>query len=474
MNVVFATPPITLEERYGDLAGAGSDAPSLGILLLAAVARQAGFDAAVLEASALGLSQNETLERIGQHRPDILALTSTTLSIFHAHSLADRAKARFPGLKVLIGGPHLSAAPRETMERFPAFDIAVQGEGEATIAELLQVLKNATPLEAVQGILFRDGEQLRETDRRPYIEDLDTLPFPAFDLLEGFPGRYAPAPFKTRQLPAASLVTSRGCPNECIFCDRSIFGSHCHAHSTEYVVDMIRKLHDEYGVREFSFEDDTFVTFKKRLREVCERLIELDLGISWSCLGRVDHVTSENLALMKKAGCWQISFGIESGDQQILNTIGKRVTLDQIRQAIAWTREAGIMAKGFFIVGHPGETRQTLRATLDFALELPLNDISVTMLTPFPGTELYDRADEFGTFDDDWAKLNLLNAVFVPRGLTRHDLEQAQRDLSRRFYLRPAVFADYLGRLARNPAMAGALWRGFRSFLKSVGGGRGG
>jgi len=468
MKILLTTPPISLEERYGSLAGAGSAAPSLGILLLAAAARQAGFEARVVEAAALNLELEAVLARVAAEAPDVIGISSTTLSIFHAHTLAERAKQLRPGLRTVIGGPHVSAAPEETMRRFPAFDVAVLGEGEQTLVELLRAMERGEPLEDVPGIVCRAGDGLRTTAPRPFLRDLDRLPFPAWDLLDGFPDRYAPAPFKVRRLPAASLVSSRGCPNTCIFCDRSVFGARCHGHSAEYVVTMMQTLRRDYGVREFSFEDDTFVTFKKRLREVCERLIEQRAGLSWTCLGRVDHVTPENLRLMRQAGCWQISYGIESGCQPILDVIGKGVTLEQIRRAVAATREAGILAKGFFIVGHPGETRETLQCTIDFALELPLNDISVTMLTPFPGTELYRRAAEFGSFDDDWRKLNLLNAVFIPHGLTAEDLVRAQREMTRRFYLRPRVVVDYAGRLLRNPRMLKGLLKGGLSFLKSI------
>jgi radical SAM superfamily enzyme YgiQ (UPF0313 family) len=228
------------------------------------------------------------------------------------------------------------------------------------------------------------------------------------------------------------------------------------------------ELHRRYGIREFSFEDDTFITFKQRLREICERLIALDLGISWSCLGRVNHVNPDNLRLMRQAGCWQISFGIESGSQEILTLINKRVTLDQVRAAVRMSRAAGILTKGFFILGHPGETRQTLRMTIDFALELPLDDISVCLMTPFPGTELYDRATEFGSFDPDWGRMNLLSVVFVPHGLTQDDLLQAQNELLRRFYLRPRIVAGYGRRLLRNPALAKGLWGGFRALVSST------
>lgn len=468
MKVFFSTPPLSLQERYGSLAGGGSTSPSLGILILAAVARNEGFDCTVVDASALALAQDVLLERLEGVRPDILCISSTTLGIRNAGSLAAEAKRMIPSLKVVVGGPHITAAPLETMERFSAFDIAVIGEGELTLDELLLALSSGNSLSAVQGLIFREGNDLIDTGRRPFIRDLDSLPFPAWDLLEQFPVRYLPAPFKVMKLPAAVLVTSRGCPNKCIFCDRSVFGSSCHGYSAEYVVRQMSELYHRYGIREFSFEDDTFITFRNRLKEICERLIELRLDISWTCLGRVNHVTAENLRLMRKAGCWQISFGIESGSEEILTLINKRVTLDQVRQAVRLSREAGIRSKGFFIIGHPGETHDSIRTTIDFALELPLDDISVSLMTPFPGTELYRRAAEFGEFDPDWANMNLLNIVFIPRGLTRNDLVTAQKELLRRFYFRPRILFDYGKRLLRNPHMAKGLWNGFKSLTLSI------
>lgn len=467
-TVFFATPPVSMEERYGSLAGAGSSLPSLGILLLAAVTRQHGYPTLLVDAAALNLGPEDLLVRVKAACPDVLGLSATTFSIFHAAAFAARVREILPDITIIIGGPHASAVPQETMQRFREFDVAVVGEGEETIIELLEALASGAALDAVAGIVLRHEDRIIATGRRAFLTDLDQLPYPAWDLLEGFPGRYPPAAFKVRRLPAASLVTSRGCPNRCIFCDRSVFGSNCHAFSAGYVVSMIRHLVEQFGVREFSFEDDTFITFKKRLVAICQEIISLGLDVSWTCLGRVNSIDAETLVLMKRAGCWQISFGIESGSQEILTAIHKNVSLDQIGRAVALCRDAGILSKGFFIVGHPGETRQSLQQTLDFALKLPLDDISVTMLTPFPGTEIYERAAEFGEFDRDWSRMNLLNTVFIPHGLTHEDLEESQRAMLRKFYLRPRIVLGYLRRLAATPAMMRGLATGVRAFFRSV------
>lgn len=231
---------------------------------------------------------------------------------------------------------------------------------------------------------------------------------------------------------------------------------------------MIRHLVDNFGIREFSFEDDTFTSFKKRLQAICQGIIDLGIDISWTCLGRVNSIDRETLELMKRAGCWQISFGIESGCPDILKTIHKNVTLEQIEKGVRLCHDVGILSKGFFIVGHPGETKETLAKTLAFAKMLPLDDISATMLTPFPGTEIYERAEEFGKFDRDWSRMNLLNTVFVPYGLTREDLEQFQRRMLKEFYLRLRIIAGYVKRLITNPTMIKGFVLGAKAFFRSV------
>lgn len=469
MRILFATPPVSRQDCYGDLEEAGSSAPALGLLILAAVARDLGHEVAVLDGVAMQLDAAAFHSRLAAFAPDLLALSATTFTVTAAAAVVAEAKSRRPDLLTVIGGPHVSAVPEETLARFAAFDLAVVGEGEATLAELLAALADERPLIDVAGLVVRDGGQLRTSAPRTPIADLDTLPLPAWDLLDGFPQRYAPAPFKVRQLPAASLVSSRGCPNRCLFCDRSVFGDRCRFHSAAGVVAMVRVLRERFGVREICFEDDTFVTHRPRLEEICRRLTELDLGVTWNCLARVNQVTAEHLALMRRAGCWQVSFGIESGSQPVLDLIGKQATLEQIRAAVAMTRAAGLRAKGFFILGHPGETRATLRETIDFALSLPLNDISVSLMTPFPGTELHRRAAEFGTLDPEWERMNLLTPAFIPHGLTAADLLAAQRDLLRRFYLRPRTFADYAARLLRQPSLLGPLLQGGMALVRKVG-----
>lgn len=473
-SVVFMTPPLSLKARYGSWAKAGNAMPSLGIISIAAITRREGFDSWVIEAAARDLDQEQVLQKIKEIEPSYVGLSATTFSISTAAQLVKRIKLINKDTIIIVGGSHISATPRETMERFSGFDVGVIGEGEATIVELLRALENSEDLKQVEGIIYRakkdekEGAQIFLNAPREAIEDLDQLPFPAYDLLEGFPKAFHPPPFKMARFPAASIVTSRGCPNRCIFCDRSVFGTRCRAFSSEYIITWIKELVRKYGIKELLIEDDTFVLFKSRLIEICEGILREGLDLSWSCLGRVDMVTPEILKLMHKAGCWEIGYGIESGVQDILDLEQKRIDLAQVEQSVAWTKEAGILTKGFFMMGHPLENEETMRKTINFAKKIPLDDISVMMLTPFPGSELYNMAQHYGVFNNDWNKMNLLQPVFIPKGLDEETLNSYTRKMLRGFYLRPRIIWGYLLRIAKHPGTIFRILKGFYAFLITV------
>jgi len=229
---------------------------------------------------------------------------------------------------------------------------------------------------------------------------------------------------------------------------------------------LIKDLRENHGVKEILIEDDTFVIVKDRIREFCDLLISESVDVTWSCLGRADRVDPDLLRLMKKAGCWHMSFGIESGDPEILRGVNKNLDLKQIQSAVGWSHQAGLRTKGFFMVGFPGETQKSLQATHDFALSLPLDDISIMQLSPFPGSELYDAASHYGEFERDWRRMNALNTVFVPTGLTRSDLDDARSRLLRAFFFRPAIAWRTFLLLATQPRAYALLFRALTSLLR--------
>jgi radical SAM superfamily enzyme YgiQ (UPF0313 family) len=470
IRAVLVNPPHSLKERYGDMRAAGNTMPALGLLQLAAVLRRDGIETAVVDAPSRGLGFAGTAAEIRAFRPHAVGMTAFTPSVGNAARLAGMLKEAEPGLPVVLGGPHVSAAPEETLRRFAGFDAGVIGEGDPRAPELFRILAGGGDLKGMPGIILRsDGGVIRTPGEPPLLKDLDSLPFPAWDLAPGFPSAFRPAAHTYRRLPSATTFTTRGCPELCAFCDRSVFGNAVRAHSAGYVVDLMELLVRKYGVKDVTIYDDAFPLLKPRLMAVCEQIRKRSLDLTWSCNSRAALADPETLAAMKAAGCWQIGYGIESGDQEILDRIAKRLRLEEVEQAVRLTEEAGIRTKGFFMIGHPGETPETIRRTVDFAKLLPLSDYQICFFTPFPGTRGRTEAESWGNLDDDWSRMNLLYPVFIPFGLTREELAWQAARSYREFYLRPRIILRYLIE-ARDPGRALKILRGGLAMLASLAG----
>jgi len=465
-SIFIANAPYSLNDRYGKLAPVGATLPHLGLLMLGAVLREKGHKVRVIDASAQGLNYEQTLAKAKKFRPDIIALTAVTPSLLKTVKLAEIMKKAFPTVPIVIGGPHFTAVPGQTLLDYAVFDYGVVGEGEATLKELIEALSaGRSPLD-VPGVAFRENGRISFGAPRSVIRNLDSLPFPAWDLLDGFPRHYHPALFKYRKLPSTHVISARGCPNKCIFCDTSVFSRQIRFHSSEYVLEMIGYLVKRFGVKEIIFEDDQFLISKKRVAEICEGFLAAKWGISWCCSGRVNSVNDlELLRLMKRSGCWQINYGIESGSQEILNAANKGITIAQIERAVGLTHEAGILSKGYFILGLPHETQKSITNTIHFAKGLPLNDMSAFILTPFPGSEMYDVAEKYGTIEKDFEKMNLLDVVYVPNGLSKENLLDFQRRFMWEFYIRPRIIENYIIRVLKNPTNLLNMLRAFKGFV---------
>lgn len=286
----------------------------------------------------------------------------------------------------------------------------------------------------------------------PLISDLDSIPFPAYDLVSDF-SLYNPPPSNYKKIPVANIITSRGCPNLCTFCDHSTFGRKLRQRSAKNIADEIELLYHQYGIREIAFVDDTFTLRPQRIIEIFNILEQRGIKFPWTCMSHINTVNFEVLKFMRDTGCWHISFGIESGNEGILRLIKKNISLDVARKVIRWCHELGIRTKGFFIVGHPGETVETIEQTIQVALDMALDDIIVTLNTPLPATEQCREVHRYGTMTEaDWSKFNMWNPVFIPAGLSEDILQKKHKEFYRRFYLRPRI-----------------MWRYFCSFFSSAG-----
>ena len=442
-KLLLVYPPITPRERYSSAIGAsGGRQIPLGIYYLAAFTGRHGFKTDVIDAEATQQTNAQIIDRLHAGGFNVLGISSTTVAFHRALALAQAVKAASPETVVVIGGPHVSSQPTHPLE-WHAFDFAVRNEGELTLVELLEALAGRRPLEAIAGLVYRSDTGVVVNPKRPFIQDLDALPFPAYDRIDDLT-RYTPPPCNYKASPVANVITSRGCPSRCTFCDTNTFGRRVRFRSAENVAAEIEHLSRAYGVREIAFVDDTFTLRRQRIVDLFQRTRAMGLRFPWTCMARIDTVDEALLQTMRANGCWHISFGIESGDADILKIIRKDIDLSATRRVIAACRRLGILTKGFFIIGHPAETPATIEATIRLALNLDLDDVVVTINTPIPGSEQFDRAAQYGTLDiSDWSKYNYWNPVFVPHGMSREVLTAKHREFYRRFYLRPHILWRY-------------------------------
>ncbi|MCX6707673.1 MAG: radical SAM protein [Candidatus Woesearchaeota archaeon] len=465
-KIIFVKAPATLKDIYGDLAAAGNEQAPIGLAQLAAITRQNNHDTEILDCGALNLGYSQALKIILDKKPDYVGLSSTTAFVDHAGKLAKMIKQKNNKITILVGGPHITALPEKTMDKYPQFDIGVLGEADITITELLESLDNKKDLSSVKGLMYRQGKKLVKTEPRGFVEDLDTLPMPAYDLLPDITKYYMPPANSLYRLPSISIITSRGCPMQCTFCANVVFGNRCRAHSAEYVMKTIRYLYDNYGIREIQIYEDNFAAYRERLIKLCKMLIKEKLDLSFWCMASVNMVNPEVLKLMKQAGFWQIAYGCESGSQMMLDKYKKNVKLERIDQALKWTKEAGISTKGFFMIGGPNETNETMKQTVDFIKRLPLDDFHVTFFAPLPGSEIYANVKKYGTFDEDWEKMNMFDKPsFIPHGLKEEDMVYYYKKAYRQFYLRPRTIWYFIKKL-RNPTVAKKIIISGFAFLK--------
>ena len=466
-KIVLVNPPLTGGERYGRLASAGVYMPPLGLGFLSAELRARGFEVGILDCEALRLTTEQTISRVLRFNPDYVGITAVTLSIYSSAELAEGLKKNNDSLCVILGGAHITAVPEETMDLFPQFDVGVIGEGEVTTVELLRAIQQNKPLNNIKGIVYRDDGELIKTPQRHLIENLDILPPPAWDLFPDLKRCYRPSAFGFKRLPSMSLITARGCLGKCSFCSDILWRRQYREHSAEYVIKMIKELYHVYGFRDLVIYDGTFGVNRGRLVKLCEMLIKEKLGLAWSCNFRIEMAEPGILRLMKRAGCWSIAYGIESCSQKILDFLQKDISLETIAKGLRYTKESGIVCKGYIILGTLTESPETIRQTMSGVLKLDLDLLTVNHFTPFPGTLDYKRADKYGEFNRNWRLLSQHNLVFTPLTLTQHQIDHSIRTITRKFYMRPRIVWKYI-KMCLNLYHFKALFYGLIAFLKFI------
>lgn len=423
-NIVLLNPPLSAKSVFGDFADWGGYSIPTGLCYIASFLRQHKYNVSIVDADALKLNIEETVEKIIQLNPDILGITAKTMWIINAYKVATAIKKKM-SIPVVIGGHHVTALPEKTLIDFLSFDIGVLGEGENTFLEIIENINSGKDISNIQGTVTRINESIKINSARQRINNLDELPVPAWDLLPDISTHYRPWLFSVKKLPAFQLMTSRGCPWHCTFCDRSVFGNNVTYHSPEYIVSIIKHVCKKYKVKHIMFDDDNLLLHKKKLLDLLRLLKENKIYIPFSCESRVDNIDDEILKSLKKAGCWQIQIGIESGSQIILDKMDKRITVNKIKNAIDLIHKNGIRVFGYILIGYPGETIETLEQTVNLIKECKIDDIGVNFFSPLPGALIYKDVRKYGEFNEDWENMNSMNGKFyIPQSLTTEIMEE--------------------------------------------------
>ena len=436
--------------------------PPLGVAYLAATARRAGYRASIIDAQALNHSHAQLTRAVAQAGADVVAITATTFNWPVVAQTARRLRASSPGLKIWVGGPQLSLYPDECMEE-QAIDVAVVGEGEQPLLELLACAASGDDPAGIPGTITRqgDGGLIKGPPTEP-VQDLDTLPLPAVGLLPL--ARYHALTLPPRFI---SMVTSRGCPFRCRYCSQVYVGGKYREHSAARVLEELTRAVNVFHAAEIVFFDETFSLNRRRVLEICDGILARDLKMRWNIRTRADRLDDEVLRAIRDAGCWSIHVGIESGSARVQRLMNKNLKLDRVAQVLESARRLGLETRGYFMLGYPGETPAEMEQTIRLALELPLDWASFTITQPMAGTDIYVDALQAGAYGSDYWRDYTLQRVSEPLGyfisaggLDQQQLEGLLNSAYRRFYLRPSMILSKL-KTAR-------IWREVPSIIRTL------
>jgi anaerobic magnesium-protoporphyrin IX monomethyl ester cyclase len=398
MRVLLINPYCPIEEN---------PSPPLGLSFLAGALLEAGVETRALDFAVFPYSRERLETTLKDFQPHMVGATAVTMTYDSAARIIREVKAIDPDILTVMGGPHVTFLAQETMKVLPELDLIVLGEGERTVVALAQEAEKEQNWGRIPGIVFRRGAEIRSTGPREEPIALDSLPMPARHL---FPlGRYRALGM------ALTMTTTRGCPHQCIFCaGRKMVGAKVRYRDPVKVVDELEYL-SRLEFPQINIADDLFTASKKHCLAVCQEIKRRNLKTRWTSFSRVDTISMEVLKAMKEAGCTTVSFGVETGNPEILKTIRKGITLEKVVEALRLCREAGLETLFSFILGLPGETPETLRQTVDFSDRLTElgGSCGYHLLAPFPGTEVRDRKDEYGIhiLTDDWSQYHANRAI---------------------------------------------------------------
>lgn len=438
--------------------------PPITLTETAALLRERGHEVHVNDCSVEGVDKEKLKGILQDFSPDLLVINTTTPSLNFDMTILPLAKEILPESKIAAFGIHVGALPDESFAMTDALDYIIRGEPELTVADLADKLAKREDPSSVPGLSLRRNGRIVHAKSRDFFKDLDQLPYPAWDLIDLDNYRL---PFSGRRF--LMVTTARGCPYNCTYCvAQSYYGRKIRMRKVPKIVDELEYVIGHYDVKDFFFWSESFTIVKAAIKELCREIIRRDLNIHWVCNSRVDNVDQELLELMKEAGCWLISYGIESGDQAILDSIKKEITIEQIKKAIQLTRKVGFQIAGHFVLGLPGDTIETLRKTYRFACSLDIDYAQFYCASPWPGSEFYQQAKEHKWLaSDNWDDFEQDRSVVNYPELSAQEITKFRNWATRRFYLRPKIIWRTMRRM-KSPEELMNFLRMLRAFLTWV------
>lgn len=439
MKILFINPPsfyeilgnnpkIVEEERGFN--------PPLGILYIATVLKQNGYDVSIIDAQVNELSYEELFSQISSIKPDVIGITVMTFTLLDVIRVVKWVRENMHNTKIILGGPHIHLFPTETMHLLD-IDFLIMGEGEESVLKLINNLTNKQEYKNIPGLVFKENGDIRFGPSPSLIQNLDAIPHPDRRLLPYT--KYSS--ILSCETPITTMFTSRGCPYKCRFCDRPHLGKHFRAHSAKYVVEEM-KMCEDLGIKEILIYDDTFTIDRKRTLDICKLYRDYGLSVKWDIRARVNTIDEEVIIALKGANCQRIHFGVEAGTHKILKVLNKGITLDEAINAFQLCKKYGIETLAYFMIGSPNETIDNIMETFRFAIKLNPDYLHLTILTPFPGTEIYYMGINKGLFNDFWREFAMnpdynFKPKFWDEILSEDKLKALIIKGYREFYFRP-------------------------------------
>lgn len=414
----------------------------VSLLSIAAVLRKNEFKVKVIDAIAENLGWPNIEKEISLFLPKLIILNVSTVTFDDDLHLAKMIKKEWPSIHVSAIGVHVTSLPEGALSL--DIDSVIRGEPEITSLKLAQAIKKRKNLGKILGLSYKEKKKIYRNPDRPYIKNLDNLPFPARDLVKN--ERYLMSMSTT---PHTVLLSSRGCDKNCIFCTaRQYYGQRLRLRSAENVIDEMEEIKEKYKINYITMWSDTFTLNKDFVMKLCHEMRIKRLKIKWMCNSRVDTIDEEMLRTMKKAGCIGIAFGVESGVQKILNNCGKQTKIKEIKKAFKLMKKVGIESLAHFILGLPGETKKTIKETIKFAKELDPDYAQFYCAIPFPGTPFYTLAKREGWIvSRKWEDYEINKAIIETPSLSRKELERARRWAYISFYFRLSYLLKRLSKI---------------------------